>query len=192
MNPSMIIGGIQSLAGIAQAIAGSAKARRAQRGLENLQTPNAVADPEINNYYQQANANPYSTSLYQQAAQNAGRNLAGGLTLLQGKHSALAGISGLVRNQNDALLRAGVAAEQQQKQMLGQATRMKSMDNQRLWEINKLMPYQKTFSLLGAKASAGNQIANAGWGNIFGGLQTAAMGYGGGGQKATYTPGAGE
>jgi hypothetical protein len=170
-----ILGGLQTVGGIAQAIIGSKKARRAENALENLQTPTTTNDAAVNNYYQSANVDPYSTSAYKMQSQNAGRSLATGASMLNGRGGNSSQIQGLVRGYNDQLLRAGVAAEQQQKQLLGQATRMKASDNQRVWEVNKLMPYQKKFSLLGAKASAGNQIANAGWKNIMGGAQTAAM-----------------
>jgi hypothetical protein len=176
-----ILGGAQMIGGAIQAIAGSKKARRAENALENLQTPTTTNDAAVNSYYQTANANPYDTSAYRMQSQNAGRSLATGAAILGARGGNSSAIQGLVRGYNDQLLKAGMMAEQQQKQMLGQATRMKSMDNQRLFEVNKLMPYQKKFSLLGAKASAGNQIANAGWKNMMGGAQTAALGAGGGG-----------
>lgn len=176
-----ILGGAQMLGGLIQGISGSRQAHRAERAMENLKTPSLANDGAINNYYSQANANPYDTSLYKQNQMQANRNLATGLSAAQGQRKGLSSIAGLVRNSNDSLLRAGVAAEQQQKSMLANATRMKSMDNQRMWEVNKLMPYQKQFSLLGQKAAGGNARANAGWSNLFGGAQTLAMGSMGGG-----------
>lgn len=170
-----IMGATQAIGGIAQALIGSRKARKAENALENLQTPTTAADAAVNNFYQTANADPYNSSLYKVQAQNAGRGLATGVAMMGARGGNSSAIQGLVRGYNDQLLRAGVQAEQQQKQLLGTATRMKSMDNQRLFDVNKVAPYQKTFSLLGAKASAGNQMANAGWKNIFGGAQTAAM-----------------
>jgi hypothetical protein len=170
-----ILGGAQALGGIIQAVSGSRQAKRAENAMEKLQTPTASSDPAINAYYSQANANPYDTSMYKQQQMQANRGLAAGLGAANDRRGGLSAISGLVRNSNDSLLRAGVAAEQQQKAMLGNATRMKSADNQRLWEVNKLMPYQKQFSLLGQKAAGGNARANAGWSNMFGGAQTAAM-----------------
>lgn len=176
------MGGAQMLGGLVQGISGSRQAHRAERALEQMQTPTTTQDAAINNYYAQANANPYDTSLYKQQQQQAGRYMAQGLGAAQDRRGGLTAIAGLVRGQNDALLRAGVAAEAQQRQMLGNATRMKSMDNQRMWEINKYMPYQKNFSLQAQKAAGGNQRANAGWSNLFGGMQTMAMGGMGGGQ----------
>lgn len=176
MPLGQVIGGIQTVAGLAQGIIGSVRAKKAERELENLQTPTTTQDSAINQFYQSANANPYDSAMYKVQQQNAGRNLATGLASLQSRRSGLAGISGLVRGHNDNLLRAGIAAEQQQKQLLGQATRMKASDNQRVWEVNQLMPYQKKFSLLGAKAAGANQMANTGFSNAFGGLQTAGIG----------------
>jgi hypothetical protein len=171
----LIAGGAQMIGGLIQGISGSRQARRAENALENLKTPTTTSDAAINSYYTQANANPYDTNLYKQQSQQATRNLATGLNAAQDRRGGLASIAGLVRGSNDSLLRAGVAAEQQQRAMLANATRMKSMDNQRVWEINKMMPYQKKFTLLGQKAAGGNAKANAGWSNLFGGLQTMAM-----------------
>jgi hypothetical protein len=177
----LVMGGLQALGGAVQAISGSRQAKRAERALENLQTPTTTNDAAINNYYSQANANPYDTAFYKQQQQQANRGFASGLAGAQDRRGGLAAIGGLLRGRNDALLRAGVSAEQQQRQMFGQATRMKASDNQRVWEINKMMPYQKQFGLLNQKAAGGNMKANAGWSNIFGGAQTAAMAGGAGG-----------
>lgn len=176
----LIAGGAQMLGGLVQGISGSRQARRAERAMENLQTPTTTNDAAINNYYSQAQANPYDTSMYKQQQMMANRNLATGLSAAQDRRGGLASIAGLVRNSNDSLLRAGMASEQQQRAMLANATRMKSQDNQRVWEINKLMPYQKNFTLLGQKAAGGNARANAGWSNVFGGLSTMATGAGAG------------
>jgi hypothetical protein len=170
----LLMGGLQAASGLIQGISGSRQARRAENAMENLKTPTLSADQNINSYYSQANANPYDTALYK-----------------QGSRMGLSSIAGLVRNSNDSLLRAGVAAEQQQKQMLANATRMKAMDNQRMFDVNKVAPYQKQFTLLGQKAAGGNARANAGWSNLFGGFQTAAMSgglnglFGGGKQQSS-------
>lgn len=169
------LAGAQFLVGGIQSLINGGKAKRAQRALENLQTPTTTEDAAINNYYQRANANPYDTAFYQNQVQGINRGTVAGLSALQDRRSALAGVSGLVRGQNDALLRAGATAEQQQRAMLGQATQMKANDNNRVWEINKYMPYQKQFALLSQKAGAANQGVNAGLSNMFGGLQTLGM-----------------
>lgn len=176
LGASAAIGGIQALSGLAQGLIGSARARRTQRELENLQTPQEQQNAAVNNFYQSANANPYDSALFKMQQQNAGRAMVNGLRGAQDRHGALSVVGNLVRGQNDALLRAGATAEQQQQQRLAQATGFKVRDDQRLFDINKMMPYQKKFGLLAQKASGANQLANAGWKNLFGGLQTAAMG----------------
>lgn len=171
----LLLGGAQALTGLIGGLIGGGKARRAQRALERLQTPTTESNAATNNLYNQASASPYDTQMYQMQKQNIGRGTAAGLGALQDRRSALAGISGLIRGQNDALLRAGANAEQQQFGRLATATQMKAADDNRVWEINKYMPYQKQFALLSQKAGAAAQGANMGWQNLFGGLQTGAM-----------------
>jgi hypothetical protein len=168
----LISGGAQVLLGGLQSIFGGAKARRAQRELENLQTPTTEADSAVSDYYDQAR-NPYSSMEYQLAQKNANAGVASGLSAFQSRRAGLAGIGGLIRQRNNTLLQAGASAASK----LGTATQMKSADNQRVFGINKMLPYQKKYSLLAAKASGGNQEMSAGLSNIFGGLQTAASGY---------------
>jgi hypothetical protein len=182
-----IAGGVQALTGLAQTLIGGAKARRAQKALENLQTPTTTLDPAINSFYQNAGVDPYSSGMYKMQSQNAGRSFANSVSALNSRGGNSSSIQGLLRGYNDSLLRAGVSAEQQRNQLMGQATRMRASDNQRVWEVNKLMPYQKQFSLLGQKASGANQIMNAGLHNIMGGIQTGAMDlYGNKKQQTTY------
>jgi hypothetical protein len=171
-----VLGGAQFLAGGVQALVNGRKAKRAQAALEGLQTPTATASAEVNKLYNDASANPYDTLAYRMQQQNINRGVAQGLGALQDRHAGLAGIGGLIRGQNDALLKAGATAEQQQYQKLANATRMKVQDNNRLFDINEMLPYQKKFSLLANKAAAANQGVNSGLSNMFGGLQTGLLG----------------
>lgn len=191
LGAGAVIGGIQAVGGLVQGLIGSARARRTQRELENLQTPTEQSNASVNNLYQSANANPYDTAMFKFQQQQAGRTTANALQGAQDRRGGLAVVGNLVRGQNDALLRAGATAQQQQQQRLAQATGFKVRDDQRLFDINKMMPYQKKFGLLAQKASGANQLANAGWKNLFGGLQTAAMG-GMGGSKPTAAPSYGQ
>jgi hypothetical protein len=183
------IGGAQFLVGGIQGLIGSARARKTQAELEGLQTPTLQRDEAVNNYYNQANQNPYSSEFYQNQKNNIQAGVSQGIGALQDRHGALIGIGNLIGNQNRALLNAGATAEQQQKNMLGQATRMKAADDQRLFDVNKMLPYQKKFSLLAQKSAAASQMANAGWKNMFGGLQTGLLGTNFG-NKGTSIPGA--
>lgn len=177
MGPLALVGAAQGLIGLGQSLFGGGQARRARRALERLQTPTTTSSASISDYYNRASASPYDSLMYQTQKQNIGRGTTTGLSMLQDRRSGLAGIGGLIRAQNDSLLKAGATAEQQQWGRLGDATRLKSADEERVFNINKMLPYQKQYSLLASKAAGGNQIMNAGLGNIFGGLQTAAMGF---------------
>lgn len=177
----LIMGGAQSLFGLGQAIAGGIKARKAQRALENLQTPTTTSDSAVSDYYDQAR-NPFNSLEYQMQKQNAGAGVAQGLSAFQDRRSGLAGIGGLIRQRNNSLLSAAANAQSR----LGSATQMKASDNQRVFQINKMLPYQKKFSLLASQASGANQTQSAGLSNIFGGLQTAASGYIYGNNNNTY------
>ena len=173
-NPLAAIGaGIGGL----QAIIGGINARKAQKKLEKLEVPTYGGSESIKDYYNKAlqrfNTNPYQSQLAQYSAQQADRSQAAGLGALQGRGSAVGGVSRLAALRNDAALRTGVQAEQMQNQRfgeLGQATEMQTGDDIRQFQQNKLAPYEKKYNLLSMKAGAANQMANAGLNNIFGGL----------------------
>ncbi|HRP30446.1 MAG TPA: hypothetical protein PKV73_01075 [Agriterribacter sp.] len=158
----------QGVLGLGQSILGASKARKTQRQLENM-VDQYKPNQSIMDYYNKAlskyNANPYTSQSYNQAMRMSNRNLATGLNNLQGRGSALAGVSSLVQGANDQALRAGAMAEQQQAQdlaQLGQATGMKDREDKYKFEAK--------YNLLSQKAGAANQTANAGISNMFGGL----------------------
>ena len=162
-----------------QSIFGGGRARRAQRELENLQTPTYEKSKAIGDYYNQAlqryNINPTQSALYRTQERNIQRGLASGINALQSRRAGIGGISKLVQGQNDAMLNATAAAEQQQAQafgQLGQASQMQAGEDRQAFNINKLMPYQNKYNLLAQKAAGGNQMMNAGISNAFGGLSS--------------------
>lgn len=166
--------------GAVQSILGGIKAHKAQKKLENLQTPTYGGSESIMDYYnkalQRVNQNPYQSQQAQYANQMADRSQAAGLNALQGRNSAVGGISRLSALRNDAALKAGAQAESQQTQnmgMLGEAAGMKTQDELRQFQQNKLAPYEKQYNLLSMKAGAGNEQANTGLSNIFGALGAA-------------------
>lgn len=174
----MIAPYVQTAAGIAQSIFGGLRARKSQRELENLQMPVYSPSKSIIDYYNQAksryNISPYQSNLYKLQEQNIRRGTAQGLQALQGRGAALAGVGSLVQGQNDAYLKAAAAAEQEQNRRfgeLGQAAQMKAGEDYKMYQYNKLMPFERKSSLLGAKAAGGAATFNAGLSNIFGGLQ---------------------
>lgn len=189
------IGGIQSVLGMIQA-------NKAQKQLSKLQSPTYKQSAGVLDYYNKAlskyNVNPYQSDYYNEQKQLGQRNLASGLSALSGRGMALAGVNSLVQNNSDRMLKAGVNAEQMQRQdlsQLGQAAQLKAGEEQAAFQQNEMLPYQNKFNLLAQKASGGNQIANSGFKNMFGGaqsyndLQSAYLQYMGGKNKTTTTNG---
>lgn len=178
--PIPLLAGIQAGAGIVQSIIGGISARKNQKKLQNLKTPTYTPNQSIKDYYSKAlqrfNVNPYSSAQYRMQSQNADRTTATGINALQNRRSAVGGISRLAGIQNDAMLNAGVAAENEQGRRFGQlggATQMQSQDDRMAFQYNKIAPYEKEYNLLSQKAGAANQTVNAGLSNIFGGLSSA-------------------
>jgi hypothetical protein len=177
------LGAITAGIGAVQGVAGYFGAKKAQRQLEGLASPVYSPSKPINDYYSQAlnryQQSPYQSNLYKMQSQNIARGTAQGISGLQDRRSALAGIPGLVQQQNDSLLKAGATAEQDQSQkfaQLGSATQAKAADDQRVFNINNMMPYERKYNMLAQKAAANNQLMNAGLQNVFGGAQSSAIG----------------
>jgi hypothetical protein len=163
----------QAGVGLVQGIAGFIQQRKATKALEKMQSPTYNPNKSILDYYNKAlakyNVNPYNTDLYRMQETQANRGMASGLSALQGRGQALAGVNQLVQGRNDNLLRAGVAAEQQQGQdlnRLGAAAGMKAGEEGRAFDINKQQPFERKYNLLAQKASGGTQIANSGIANV--------------------------
>lgn len=176
----------QQEGGLIQSAIGFFGGRKAKRELEGLATPTYSPSKSISDYYNEAlrryQENPYQTNLYKMQAQNIARGTTQGLSALQDRRSAIAGVSGLVQAQNDALLKAGAAAEQQQNQRFGQlgaASQAMGAEQRQAWNINQMLPYQKKYDILSQKAAGYTQLLNSGLQNMFGGGQTAAMGQSG-------------
>lgn len=176
------IGGVSLITGGIQAISGHSKEKKAEKAIENLQTPTYKSNSSILDYYQKAlqryNTNPYQSQQYQTGIQQGNRTTAAGINALQDRRSAVGGISRLAALQNNNALNSGIAAENEQNQRFGQlgsATQLKSSDDQYGFQINQIMPYQKQLQLLGLKAGGGAQMENAGLQTINNGLNSAAM-----------------
>jgi hypothetical protein len=183
MEPiSLALSATQFGIGALQSLIGGRKARKAEKALESMKTPTYAPNKSINDYYSQAlrkyNTSPYESPLYKMQSQNAQRATAQGISALQDRRSALAGVSNLVQGQNDAMLKASAVAEGQRNQnfnQLGYATQMKAGDDRMGFQYNQVAPYEKKYNLLAMKAGGGNQTMNAGMQNMFGGLQSAAQ-----------------
>jgi len=198
------IGAVTAGAGLLQSFFGGRKAKKEQKELENLQShtynPNESVLSYYNNALQRYNVNPYNSTLYKTQQQNIGRGVNQGIGALNNRRSGLAGISSLIQGQNDSLLKAGIAAENQKDQrfsQLGGATQMKAGEDRQAFNINKMQPFERKYNLLAMKAGANARTANDGLKNIFNGLGTMAGGYqlgqgskssGGGGQELAMQP----
>jgi hypothetical protein len=95
---------------------------------------------------------------------------------LQDRRSAIGGISRLGGMERDASLSAVARGEQMQAQRfneLGRATQMKKRDEDELFDINKMTPYQRKLQLEQMKAAAAGERYNAGMQMIGQGLSSA-------------------
>lgn len=157
-----------AVVGIGTSIYKGIKAKKAQKKMEalaNAQKP----DQGISDYYKQAlgryNTNPYQSQFYQQAKQNADRNLATGIGALQSRRSAVGGISALIAQNNNALQGAGVRAEDMRNQAFGQLGQAAGVNAQ-----EQKYPLEMKYNLYGAQAAGYNQAANAGLQSAYSGL----------------------
>lgn len=177
------LGAVQTLGGLAQTFF-SGK-RKAERNLENAQSPTYTPNQSINDYYKTAlnryNVNPYSSALYKMQTNNIGKGVATGISSLADRRGGLAGISNIIQGQDDALLKAGVTAEEERNKrfsQLGTATTIKAGEDRKAFDINELQPFERKYNLLAQKASAANATKAAGLNNIFSGISTIAGGLG--------------
>lgn len=174
--------GASVLGGAAQTIfSGKGKAQKQLEDTANS-SPVYTGSKPIADYYNEAKArysvSPYQSNQYQLAKQNAERNTASTLNSLQSRGGAMGSVGKIVGLQNDALLKAGAVAENEQNQRFGQlggATQMQSADDLRKFQINQLDPYNRKFNLASMKSSAANARFDAGLSNIFNGLGNAGM-----------------
>lgn len=141
------------------------KAQQKQQALADSQKP----DQGITDYYKSAlqryNTNPYQSQFYQQSKQNADRNLATGIGALEGRRSAVGGISALVGQNNNAMQSAGVTAENMRNQAFGQLGQAAGVNAQ-----EQKYPMEMKYNLYGAQAAGYNQAANSGFQSAFNGL----------------------
>lgn len=178
MGP-LVLPAIQAGAGLVQSIFGGIRARKAQKELERTQAPSYSPSKAISDYYNKAlsryGLSPYESSLYKNQMQNIQRSTAQGLSTMQEGRTGIGGVAALVQAQNDAMLKAAGAAEQEQGSrlnQLGQASGMMGDEHRQMFNINQMLPYQQKVNLLSQKAAGGAATTNAGLQNIFGGLSS--------------------
>lgn len=173
--------GSLTMGGIQMANANRAQ-KRAQAELERQaqNSPLRKESKSLNDYYQQAlnrfKESPYQSAAYQQAMQNARRTTASGLGALQDRRSAIGGISRLGGLESRASQGAVAQGEQMQAQRfseLGRATQMKKANEDELFDINVMTPYQRKLQLEQMKGAAAGERYNAGMQMVGQGLSNA-------------------
>lgn len=171
------VGAATLIAGGIKAISANNKAKRAERAIENLETPTYKPNQSITDYYNEAikrYQNAYQGEQYRYGIQQGDRSLAAGVGALQDRRSAVGGISRLVALTNDNALRQGLAA--QDIGQLGAAAQVKAQDDRFAYNANEVMPYQKKLQLYGMKAGAARTMEAAGWQDIGSGINTIGSG----------------
>jgi len=159
--------------GIIQGIGGYFQQKKAIKELERMQSPTYNPNKSILDYYNKSLAkyqvDPRQTDLYRMQEQQANRGLSSGLGALGSRGMALGGVSTLVQNRNDSLLKAGAEAEQLSRQDLsrvGQGAGMLAQEQGKEFEINKQQPFERKYNLKALKAGGGTSIMNAGLANL--------------------------
>lgn len=175
MGLPLVSAGLQTLTGLGQMIFSGRK--KAERELNALKPPTYDGSKPISSYYQTAlnryYTPPTESAMYKRNVGNIMRSTATGLSALRGRGGAIAGVGQLVAGQNNAMLNTEALAEQEQNRrfgQLGQAVGMKAQDENQQFEINKLMPFNRTDRLKQMKLAAANARFDAGMNNTFGGL----------------------
>jgi hypothetical protein len=180
-----IAGGAQALGGAAQSIFSGRKKAERELNAFAKQSPLYQGSKSISDYYQQAmnryNENPYQSQQYQLGAMNAQRATAQGIGALQDRRSAIGGIGRLQANQMGAMQNLGAQAEAQRSSRFGQygqAAQAKASEDYKMFDINKMTPYNRQLQLKQLAAQAANDRANAGLqmvGSALGGIAQAGI-----------------
>jgi hypothetical protein len=169
------------LAAVAPSILGglgqifSSKQKQNQQNFEQqlAKMPKYTESPEISRYYQQAlqqaNVAPERTASYIQQQQQIARNLATGLGATGYRPGGQSAVAGLVQGATDASMRNLAQAENLREQRIarsGQAAQMKSGEDLRMFQMNKLQPWQTKFNLLAQKAAQAAVQQGSGLSNL--------------------------
>jgi hypothetical protein len=170
-----VIGGVQAL---------TSGAKKRERELEEYSKTSPVyqGSKPIDSYYSEAmrryQSSPYQTSKFVMGKNLADRSMASGLSALNQRGMALAGVSKLAAQGMDNTNRLVAQAEQDRRQdfgTLGAATRMKAQDEMTQFDINQMTPYNRQLALKQMKAQAANDRKNAGLQMVGSALGNAAM-----------------
>ncbi len=190
-----IAGGVKSLVGIGQAIAGRRIMKKAEKNRPLYDIPDEF-NKNLGVANDLFNLRGISSQYENNFLQGIGRNQAGGLAALNslGRGSALAGVSNIVQSGNDATgnLYSMAGERQLQNQRAGLSMKSNALGQLAQQKLAK-MQWDK-FNPYIQKMQKGQALQGAGFQNIGGGLsQVASMGmqggFGGegGGQSPQYT-----
>ena len=191
--PLLALAAAQALGGAGQAaFSGTQKAKREYEAKLG-QTPQYTGGGGIMDYYnrayQRASVLPTELASYKTQMQKIGESTAQGLGALAGRRSALAGVGSIIRGQEQAQQQAVTAGEAEQSRRFGQlggAAQMKTGEETKRYQYNALNPYLRQLQASEQKLAAAQARKDAGFQNIIGGVNLAAMGSLSG--KTTPTP----
>lgn len=172
----------QGVGGLAQIFGSNTK--KYQKKLEELtnQSPLYSGGGGVMDYYNKAlqnyTPNPYSSRMYNKSINDIQRGTATGLSALNDRRSALAGVGKLVAIQDDATQKAAINAEQEQQRRLSQvgtAAGMKTNEEHYRYTTNQLNPYLRRVQLAQQQAGGAAATKQAGFSNVFNTLTNAAF-----------------
>lgn len=187
VSAATAIAGASALAGVGMGAAQMSQAnkaqRRAQQNLEKQAANSPLYKPskEIQDYYAEAKRkyreSPFQTPYYLENIKQADRAAIQALGALQNRGAAIGGVSRINRILQDAKNR-NVANAMQAKNAefanLGQAAQMQNRENQQVFDINQMTPYNRQLQLEQMKAQAAGEQYNTGMQMLGSGLSNAA------------------
>lgn len=190
MLPALAIGlgasALQGVIGGIQALTSGAKKRERELEAFAQNSPVLAANEQIKAHYNESmrryQASPYNSAKFIMGKNLADRSQSTGLSALNKRGMALAGVQNLTAQNLDNTNRLVAQGEQDRRQdfqTLGEATRMKAQDEMTQFDVNVATPYNRQFGLKQMKAQAANDRKNAGLQMVGAALGNAAMmGYG--------------
>lgn len=169
---------IAPLIGVASSIYSTAHAasqrKKAERELEKMKTPEYTANPSILDYYQKAlqkyNTNPTDTAQYKLNQQNIKQGTTQAIAAGQDRRLGGAIVPAIIQGQNNSLLKAAAMGEQQKNadlSRLGQAAGMRSGEEAKAFQMNKVYPFEKQYNLIAQKAAGQAQVQNQSMTNLY-------------------------
>jgi hypothetical protein len=180
---------IQAGTGLLQTGIGLLSYHKNMNELNKLPNPQYQESKAISDYYNEAqnryNISPYASNFYNEAKRNAEQGFSQGIDALQSRRSAVGNIGALYGAEQSALGGAAAKAEGMRTQafsQLGTAARMKEQEDQKAFDINQMMPFERKYNQIMSKMQANAQLTNAGLGNVTSGIvgQPTAFGTQGG------------